>query len=214
MIVLNKLPIVPSIARLVPAGLRAKIGAAVGSPAATKPDGRRQLGGRGLGLWAVVLLIGTWVIGLAIAPSAAWAQFKEYAPPVSYSNAELSGQDFSNQRLQSAEFSNANLTDVTFENAEMPGASFSGSFLKDTNLHGVDLTNAFMDSVKFIGTDLSDAILVEAILLGSSFQDVNIEGADFELALLDGAQVKQLCAIARGTNPRTGIDTKESLGCP
>lgn len=175
-----------------------------------QPAIARMLGTRwGRSILALVIVIGLW----AIAPAPAMAQLKQYAPPVSYSNAELSGQDFSNQILQSAEFSNANLTDVRFNNAELPGASFSGSLLKDTQFRGADLTNAFMDSVKFIGTDLSDAILVEAILLGSSFQDVTIEGADFEMAILDGAQVKQLCAIAQGTNSRTGIDTRESLGC-
>lgn len=163
----------------------------------------------GRSIWVLVIVTGLW----AIVPAPAIAQLKQYAPPVSYSNAELSGQDFSNQLLKSAEFSNANLTDVRFNNAELPGASFSGSLLKDTQFRGADLTNAFMDSVKFIGTDLSDAILVEAILLGSSFQDVAIEGADFEMAILDGAQVKQLCAIAKGVNSRTGMDTRESLGC-
>ncbi|HEY9689102.1 MAG TPA: pentapeptide repeat-containing protein, partial [Coleofasciculaceae cyanobacterium] len=167
----------------------------------------RWLGARRLGAMGLVVLL--W----AIAPGAAHAQLKQYAPPISYSNAELSGQDFSNQILKSAEFSNANLTDVNFSYSEMPGASFSGSLLKDTKFHGTDLTNAFMDSVKFIGTDLSDAILVESILLGSIFKDVNIEGADFEMAILDGAQVKELCAIARGTNSQTGMDTRESLGC-
>ncbi len=167
----------------------------------------RWLGARRLGVMGLVVLL--W----AIAPGTAQAQLKQYAPPISYSNAELSGQDFSNQILKSAEFSNANLTDVNFSYSEMPGASFSGSLLKDTKFQGTDLTNAFMDSVKFIGTDLSDAILVESILLGSIFKDVNIEGADFEMAILDGAQVKELCAIARGTNSQTGMDTRESLGC-
>lgn len=164
-------------------------------------------GGCWLGVMGLVVLL--W----AIAPGAAQAQLKQYAPPISYSNAELSGQDFSNQILKAAEFSNANLTDVDFSHSEMPGASFSGSLLKDTKFQGTDLTNAFMDSVKFIGTDLSDAILVESILLGSIFKDVNIEGADFEMAILDGAQVKELCAIARGTNSQTGMETRESLGC-
>ncbi|MGE5657723.1 MAG: pentapeptide repeat-containing protein [Actinomycetota bacterium] len=143
----------------------------------------------------------------------AQAQFKEYAPPLSYSNAQLRGQDFSNQTLRTAEFSNANLELTNFAQADLQGAVFSTSILAEANLHGANLTNAMADQVKFTNADLSDAIFAEAILLDASFEGANIVGADFTDAILDGVQIKELCKKASGVNSQTGIATRDSLGC-
>ena len=64
-----------------------------------------------------------------------------------------------------------------------------------------------------VRTDLTDAILENAILLRTTFEDVTIAGADFTDAILDGAQIKQLCQIATGTNTQTQVDTRASLNC-
>jgi uncharacterized protein YjbI with pentapeptide repeats len=149
----------------------------------------------------------------AAAPTSAAKYSKQYAPPPSYSNAELADQDFSGQSLRVAEFSNANLNRVNFANADLTGAAMSASTMTEANLHGANLTQAMLDQVKMLRTNLSDAILADAILLRTTFQEVNITGADFSNAILDGAQKQQLCQIAHGTNSKTGIDTRESLEC-
>lgn len=70
-----------------------------------------------------------------------------------------------------------------------------------------------MDKVIFKGVDLRQAVLTESILLQSKFEAVEIAGADFTDALLDGAQIQTLCQQATGTNAKTGVATRDSLGC-
>ncbi|OCQ95977.1 hypothetical protein BCD67_22915 [Oscillatoriales cyanobacterium USR001] len=143
----------------------------------------------------------------------AQANPQDYPPPISYSNAELTRHDFSGQVLRSAEFSNANMELTNFSNADLRGAVMSASVMVKANLHGADLTNAMADQVKFTNADLSDVVFVEAILLRSTFEGVDITGADFTDAILDGFQIKQLCKIATGVNSKTGVATRDSLGC-
>lgn len=160
----------------------------------------------GIMVWMMGWLLG---VGGLVLP----ARALDYPPPLSYSNADLKGQNFAHQTLRTAEFSNANLEDVDFTEADLQGAVMSASVMTGTRLQGANLANALLDQVKFAGTDLSNAILTEAILLHSRFESVKITGADFSDAILDGVQIRQLCQWASGVNPQTGIATRESLGC-
>ena len=71
-----------------------------------------------------------------------------------------------------------------------------------------------MDRADFSGSNLKNSILTNAIASGSSFANAEIEGADFSDALLDREDLKNLCRRASGSNPTSGITTRNSLNCP
>jgi uncharacterized protein YjbI with pentapeptide repeats len=129
-----------------------------------------------------------------------------------FGNEELK-KDYSGQSLIGIEFSNVDLKTANFSDADLRGVVFNGTFLEGANLHGVDFSEGIAYLVNFKGADLSDAVLTDAMMLRSLFDDVNVTNADFTNAVLDGVQVKKLCARASGVNSKTGVDTRESLGC-
>jgi uncharacterized protein YjbI with pentapeptide repeats len=141
------------------------------------------------------------------------AQAASSAAIRAYDDAEGTVQNYSDQNLAREEFGNAKLKGANFSGADLQGAVFNSSDLTNANLHGVNFSNGIAYLTTLAGADLSDAIFTSAMLLKSSFRDANVTGADFSFALLDRTQVLQLCKTASGTNPITGVDTRESLGC-
>jgi uncharacterized protein YjbI with pentapeptide repeats len=123
------------------------------------------------------------------------------------------GEDFSGKNLIRAEFTSVTLKDANFTNADLRGALFNGVLLDGANLHGSDFSSGIAYVTRFKNVDLSDAILADTNMLRSTFDNVDVTGADFTNALLDVQQLKKLCNNASGTNSKTGIDTRESLGC-
>ncbi|PSB28433.1 pentapeptide repeat-containing protein [Stenomitos frigidus] len=142
------------------------------------------------------------------------AQAASSAAIRAYDDAETTTQDYSGQNLVREEFGSAKLKGANFSGADLQGAVFNSSDLTSANLHGVNFSNGIAYLTTLAGADLSDAIFTSAMLLKSSFRDANVTGADFSFALLDRTQVLQLCKAASGTNSVTGVNTRESLGCP
>jgi uncharacterized protein YjbI with pentapeptide repeats len=139
-------------------------------------------------------------------PSAALAAM-DYAKQV------LIGADFHETDLQGVTFNLTNLRDADFHGSDLRGASLFGAKLQDANLSDTDLRGATLDSAVLQGTDLRNARLDDAFAFNTRFLDVRIDGADFTGVPLRGDALKSLCAVATGTNPISGRETRDTLGC-
>lgn len=163
--------------------------------------------------WLTVLLLTLLMLFSSVLPAQADTPPPELIMPLSFSNGELKGRDFSGQDLRASDFANANLEQADFSHARVQGGIFSASVMLEANLQGAQLQGAMLDQVDLTRADLRDAVLSDTILLRTTFEDVQLAGADFSDAILDGVQVKTLCKTASGTNSQTGISTRDSLGC-
>ncbi|MBD1864774.1 MULTISPECIES: pentapeptide repeat-containing protein [Trichocoleus] len=158
-------------------------------------------------------LLGILICLLALVTVPLPTQAASSAAIRAYDDVKSVVKDFSGQDLAKAEFSNAKLVEANFSNANLQGAVFNGSIAKKANFHGADFSNGIAYLSDFSGVDLSDAVLTSAMLLKTNFRGAKITGADFSFAVLDRNQLLEMCKSASGTNPVTGIDTRDSLEC-
>ncbi|PSB57260.1 pentapeptide repeat-containing protein [Chamaesiphon polymorphus] len=158
------------------------------------------------GLLLPALLVVMSLLMTSIYPSAALAD--------DFTKATLENADFSGKDLTSYEFTQASVRNGKFVNANLTGVSLIGGNFDSADMTGANLTNALLDTARFTRTNFTNAILVGAFTSVTNFNGAIIDGADFTDVMLRKDIKMKLCKVAKGTNPTTGRDTRESLECP
>ncbi len=98
---------------------------------------------------------------------------------VDFSEANLTGANFSKVRLQNVTFTGATLAKANLSEADLTEHDLSG-----LNLRSAILTNTILLDADLSGSDLRNADLLDADLRGTDLRDAKIEGADFTGAVV------------------------------
>ena len=133
-----------------------------------------------------------------------------------FSGTSLEGQDLSGQKLSGKEFRGSRCANANFAKAALRSSSFYQADLSNVNFDGADLTGASLEEAGLDGSSFRDSVMVSSYLTRTILDAKDIKGADFSEAIMPEKTAKALCsrADATGTNPTTGVETRESLFCP
>jgi hypothetical protein len=130
-----------------------------------------------------------------------------------YTKSFLARSDFSNRDMTDSGFAHANLRESNLAGANLKGVTFFGANLESVDLTGANLTNSTLDSARLTQANLTNAILEGAFVFNAKFNGSTIDGADFTDVQLRLDQQTMLCNVAKGTNPITNRETRETLMC-
>lgn len=164
---------------------------------------------------------GFWAVSTAAALLVAFAALPQASVAVSGGGLDFAGLDISNQDFSNSNYKGKDFTQVLARNTNFSGSNFAGcrfpkAYLINANYEGADIRG-----VSFEGTNMENVNLKNAIASGAYFgatiiDAANVENADFSDAQFPPKTLALMCdrPDMKGTNPTTGVDTRESAMCP
>jgi len=163
------------------------------------------------GFWAT-----TTAAALLVAFAAVPSSFAVSGGGLDYAGLDISNQDFSKGNYKGKDFTQVLARNTNFAGSNLAGCRFPKAYLINANYEGADIRG-----VSFEGTNLESVNLKSAIASGAYFGETvlevsSIENADFTDAQFPPKTLAQMCERPdmKGTNPTTGVDTRDSAMCP
>ncbi len=160
------------------------------------------------------MLTGWLLPALLVVMSLFMSSYPQAALADDFTKANLPNDaDFSGQDLTTFEFTQATVRHGKFMNANLTGVSLIGGNFDSADMTGANLTNSLLDTARMTRVNLTNAILVGAFTSVTNFDGAIIDGADFTDVMLRKDIQMKLCKVAKGTNPTTGRNTRDTLEC-
>lgn len=165
------------------------------------------------------------VVSTTVASAAAIAASLAISPQVAtavsgggldYAGTDISGKDFSNSKqYKGKDFTQVLAKATDFSNSNLQGCRFYKAFLVNTNFEGSDIRGASLEDTSMDGANLNNAIASGAYFSASLIDIASAENADFTDASIPPKTLARFCdrEDVKGTNPVTGVDTRDSLMC-
>lgn len=167
---------------------------------------------KGPGFWATTTAAALLMASCAFVP----VSLAVSGGGLDFAGLDISNQDFSKGNYKGKDFTQVLARNTNFSGSNLAGCRFPKSYLIDANYEGADIRGVSFEGTNMEGTNLKDANASGAYFGATIIDAANIENADFTDAQFPPKTLALMCdrPDMKGTNPTTGVDTRDSAMCP